>query len=146
MQLREINEKLNNLKSLNQQASDLYNQYDKLSKESVEIEKQLTQYLIDNKLYLPIEKLKDYIGKPFKRITYIYQDKEKPNKIFADRAYYGSISDDSIIFTKDIIQYLKSDNVFYNVIGFYDVLKSAKSYEFYEETTFENILRSENEN
>ena len=137
----EINEKLNNWKSLNQQASDLYNQYDKLSKESVEIEKQLTQYLIDNKLYLPIEKLKDYIGKPFKRINYIYQDKDKLSKIFSDRAFYGDIKDTSVPLTEEVIEFLKSDNCFYNVIGFYDILKDSKSYEFYEETKFENLLR-----
>ena len=141
MELMEINEKLNNLKSLNQQASDLYNQYDKLLKESVELEKQLTQYLIDNKLYLPIEKLKDYIGKPFKRINYIYQDKDKPSKIFSDRAFYGDIEDTSVPLTEEVIEFLKSDNSFYNVIGFYDILKDSKSYEFYEETKFENLLR-----
>ena len=141
MELIEINEKLNNLKSLNQQASDLYNQYDKLSKESVELEKQLTQYLIDNKLYLPIEKLKDYIGKPFKRINYIYQDKDKLCKIFSDRAFYGDIEDASVPLTEEVIEFLKSDNCFYNVIGFYDILKDSKSYEFYEETKFENLLR-----
>lgn len=137
----EINEKLNNWKSLNQQVSDLYDQYNKLSKESMEIEKQLTQYLIDNKLYLPIEKLKDYIGKPFKRINYVYQDKDKPSKLFSDRTFYGAIKDTSVPLTEEVIEFLKSDNCFYNVLGFYDILKDSKSYEFYEETKFEKLLR-----
>jgi len=135
----EISEKLNNLKSLNQQVSDLYNQYDKLCKESIELEKQLTQYLIDNKLYIPVNEIDKYVkGKRLKHFDHVIKDK-RTGRITTDRAYFMGYY--PTLVTDEIIESMKVTD-YYEVLGFFDIRDEK---DFIKETTLEYLLGGNNE-
>ena len=134
-----IKDKLKQRNSLYEEAAELDKRQKELSKTLNTVEKELKDYLIDNKLYIPVNEIDKYVkGKRLKHFDHVIKDK-RTGRITTDRAYfmgyYPTLATDEIIESMKITDY-------YEVLGFFDIRDEK---DFIKETTLEYLLGGNNE-
>lgn len=134
-----IKDKLKQRNSLYEEAAELDKRQRELSKTLSTVEKELKDYLIDNKLYIPVNEIDKYVkGKRLKHFDHVIKDK-RTGRITTDRAYFMGYYPTFV--TDEIIESMKVTD-YYEVLGFFDIRDEK---DFIKETTLEYLLGGNNE-
>ena len=134
-----IKDKLKQRNSLYEEAAELDKRQRELSKTLSTVEKELKDYLIANKLYIPVNEIDKYVkGKRLKHFDHVIKDK-RTGRITTDRAYFMGYY--PTLVTDEIIESMKVTD-YYEVLGFFDIRDEK---DFIKETTLEYLLGGNNE-